>query len=246
MKKLLTPEEKQYLRRVCNYLGSLGMTYGEVEFEMEPDDYLGPDYERIDWDYVTHFTNNYRADIPSGLIPILQKVMKHADEDELFSEEVSGIDSMSWQKFEISINCDSQDINLIHYYSWYDRGDSNGVDWEDEDGKEIFEGWEKDGVLNEIEVPQDGILTLRYNGGGDSGYIESSFEETGDAVPNVIEDWCYTQLERHFGGWEINEGSDGEFIFDFDNMRIDLNHTYNTEENASDTLWEESFGTDEK
>lgn len=244
MEKLLTQEDKQYLRRVCNYLASLGMKLGEIEFELEHYE-DGLSYESIDWNRVTHFDNNYRADIPSGLIPILQKIMKYQSDEELFSPNVPDSDTITWQKFELSINCENKDISLIHYWSWYDRGDGQSDLWDQEEGKEIFEEWEKDGVLEDIEVPQGGILTLRYNGSGDSGYIESSFDENGDYVPNAIENWCYDQLERLHGGWEINEGSDGEFIFDFDNMVITLYHTYNTEENSSDTLWEESFGTDE-
>ena len=243
MKKLLTPEDKQYLRRVCNYLGSLGMDSGEIEFEMdEYGDSL--DYSNIHWNHITHFSNNYRADIPSGLIPILQKIAKYASDEQMYSSETPDVDSMSWQKFEISINCSNQDISFNHYWSWYDRGDGSGVEWSGEEGQEILEEWEKDGVLDELEIPQDGQLILRYNGSGDSGYIESSFED-GNSVPSTIEDWCYNQLESHFGGWEINEGSDGEFIFDFNKMTIDLNHTMNIEENSSDTLWEQGFGMTE-
>ena len=95
--------------------------------------------------------------------------------------------------------------------------------------------------MADIEVPRGGILTLSYNGGGDSGYIESSFDETGDAVPSEIEDWCYAQLESNYGGWEINEGSDGRFIFNFNDSTIVLDHTYNTEETSEDTIYEESF-----
>jgi hypothetical protein len=240
MEKLLTTEEKQYLRRVCNYLSSLGMEVGEFEFEM--DDYGDTlNYNNIDWNQMTHFSNNWRADVPSGLIPILQKIAKYASDQELYSTETPDIDAMSWQKFEISINSAKKDISFNHYWSWYDRGDASGTEWSEEDGQEIFEGWEKDGVLSDLEIPQDGILTLRYNGSGDSGYIESSFEENGDSVPSTIEDWCYNQLESHYGGWEINEGSDGEFVFNFNDMTIELNHTYNTEENSFDTLWEEEF-----
>lgn len=240
MTKLLTPEEKQYLRRTCNYLGSLGMSLGEIEFEMDTYD-SDINYENINWDYITHFSNNYRADIPSGLIPILQKIIKYASDEGLYSSEVADVDNLTWQKFELSINCENKEVELSHYWSWYDRGDGSSVGWEGQDGKEIYEQWEEDGVLSELEIPNDGVLTLRYNGSGDSGYIESSFEETGDAVPSAIEDWCYTQLESNYGGWEINEGSDGEFAFNFHTMEIRLHHTYNTEENSVDTLWEEEF-----
>jgi hypothetical protein len=61
-------------------------------------------------------------------------------------------------------------------------------------------------------------------------------------VPDIIENWCYNQLEEHYGGWEINEGSDGSFIFNFNDSTIELNLTYNEEYNVSNTLYEESFG----
>jgi hypothetical protein len=81
---------------------------------------------------------------------------------------------------------------------------------------------------------------LKYNGGGDSGYIESNFE-SGQPVPPEIEEWCYQELEENFGGWEINEGSQGEFQFYFDKKYVILSHAYNIEESISNTLWEEEF-----
>lgn len=240
MEKLLTLEEKKYLKRVCNYLGSMGMERGEIEFEMdESEDML--EYESIRWNKVTTFSNNYRVDIPSGLTPILKKIMKHASDDQLFSSEAEQEEDLIFQKFEIEINRENKEITLYHYFSWYSRGDGSSVSWEDEEGEEIFDEWNKKG-LTLLEIPEGRILTIKYNGGGDSGFIESSFLETGESVPKYIEDWCYNQLESNFGGWEINEGSDGDFVFDFNNQTIELNHTFNTEENSSDTLWEEEFG----
>jgi hypothetical protein len=78
----------------------------------------------------------------------------------------------------------------------------------------------------------NGLLQLDYNGSGDSGYIESSFVD-GGRVPANIENWCYEVLENNYGGWEINEGSQGYFLFDTKNNTIELELTYNelTEEN---------------
>ena len=84
MKELLTPEEKQYLKRVSNYLGSMGMQDGNIEIDI--DNGWTFSYDDIDWNYITHFTNNYNADIPSGLIPILQKIMKYCDDEGLIKE----------------------------------------------------------------------------------------------------------------------------------------------------------------
>ena len=237
MKGILTPEEKQYLRRISNYLGSMGMQDGNIEIDMDNQEEF--DYDNVDWDYITHFSNNYNADIPSGLIPILQKIMKYCDDNNLIKEPF--MDDMNYQRLEYDIDVDSKEISFTRWWSFYTRGEGSSVTWEDEQGKELFEHWEESGVLEDLTIPDDGILIVTYNGSGDSGYLESSFNETGDGVPSAIEDWCYRELSDNYSGWEINEGSDGQFIFNFHDMTIELVHTENIEDNASDTYYEESF-----
>jgi hypothetical protein len=134
-----------------------------------------------------------------------------------------------------------KEISFTRWWSFYTRGEGSSVTWEDEQGKSLFEHWEESGILEDLTIPDDGILIVTYNGSGDSGYLESSFNETGDGVPAAIEDWCYRELSDNYSGWEINEGSDGQFIFNFHDMTIELVHTENIEDNASDTYYEESF-----
>jgi hypothetical protein len=237
MKGILTPEEKQYLRRISNYLGSMGMQDGNIEIDMDNQEEF--DYDNVDWDYITHFTNNYNADIPSGLIPILQKIMKYCDDNNLIREPDN--DDTNYQRLEYDIDVDSKKISFTRWWSFYTRGEGSSVTWEDEQGKVLFEEWEESGVLEDLTIPDDGVLIVTYNGSGDSGYLESSFNETGDRIPAAMEDWCYRELSDNYSGWEINEGSDGQFIFNFHDMTIELVHTENIEDNASDTYYEESF-----
>jgi len=237
MKDILTPEEKKYLNRTCNYLASLGMKEGTINIELDSDQY-SLTHDDIDWKYVQHFDNNYRADLPEGLRPILQKVMNYIIDEGKF--ESPDMESMSYQNIGIEIDCSRKELTVTHNYSYYDRGNGSTVEYESDEDKSKFDKWMEED-LQDVEVPSDGILTLSYNGGGDSGYIESTFDETSDAVPASIENWCYSQLEKHFGGWEINEGSDGRFIFNFNNSTVELEHTYNTEEHDSYTLFEENF-----
>ena len=84
--QVLTPEDKKYLRKVSNYLNSLGMQDGSLEIDVDsPWDF---DFrEDIDWAYMTHFTNNYSAEIPSGLIPILQKIANYIEDNSLFNPD---------------------------------------------------------------------------------------------------------------------------------------------------------------
>lgn len=228
---ILTPEEKKYLGKIARYLGSLGMKYGEINFEMETDD------EEISYDpndFPTYFDNNYGAEIPDGLVPILKKIIDYFDDADLYSNLPDGSD-IDYQRFEITIDGVKREISLTHIYSYFSEGDSQGVEYDD-----MIEEWEEKGVFDDVSIPEDGYLTLKYNGGGDSGYIESDFEN-GERSPDEVEQWCYQQLEENFGGWEINEGSQGEFQFDFNEKTVILQHTYNTMVDESNTIWEEEF-----
>ena len=228
---ILTPEEKKYLGRVSRYLASMGMKYGDINFEMEPDD---EEISYSEYGFPTHFDNNYYAEIPDGLVPILKKIIDYVDDDGLYSNLPDGSD-IDYQRFEITIDGVKKEISLTHIYSYYSEGDSTGIEYDD-----MIEEWEEKGIFEDIEIPEDGYMVLKYNGGGDSGYIESDFDN-GERSPDEIEEWCYKQLEENFGGWEINEGSQGEFQFDFNEKTVILSHTYNIIEDRSNTLWEEKF-----
>jgi hypothetical protein len=229
--KILTPEEKKYLGKVSRYLSSLGMKYGEINFEMDTDD------EEISYnpnDFPTHFDNNYTAEIPDGLVPILKKIIDYVDDSDLYSNLPNDGD-IDYQRFEITIDGVKKEISLTHIYSYFTEGDSMGIEYDD-----MIEEWEEKGVFDDVSIPEDGYLTLKYNGGGDSGYIESDFEN-GEPSPGAVEEWCYQQLSDNFGGWEINEGSQGEFQFDFNEKTVILQHTYNTMLGETNTIWEEEF-----
>jgi hypothetical protein len=229
---ILTPEEKKYLGKVSRYLSSLGMSYGEIQFEMEPDDDEISYRENY---FPTHFENNYTAEIPDGLVPILKKIISYVDDEGLYND-LPNDSNIDYQGFDITIYVgEKKEISLTHTYSFQTEGDTQGVEYDD-----MIEEWEEKGVFNDTSIPEDNYLVLKYNGGGDSGYIESDFEN-GEPSPGVVEEWCYQQLEENFGGWEINEGSQGEFQFDFNEKTVILSHTYNIEESRSNTLWEEEF-----
>ena len=238
MKEILTADEKTYLRRVCNYLGSLGMSSGVRSFQLEYDQ-VEITEDDINWDYVTSFDNNYRAEIPENLYPILKKIINYIINNNLFdSPDVDGLNS---QGMDIDISCNSKEIMVSNWYSYYDTDEGSSILYDSDEDITRFERW-VDENLQDVEVPNGGILTISYNGGGDSGYLESSFDGTRYAVPISIENWCYQQLEDNFGGWEINEGSDGQFIFNFNNFTVELEHRYNVEVNETNTLFEEKFG----
>ena len=73
---------------------------------------------------------------------------------------------------------------------------------------------------------------IHYEGSGDSGYLEEDIvynDNTRSDYPNQLENWIYSELNQ-YGGWEINEGSQGDFHFNFDTKKIHLSHGENYED----------------
>jgi hypothetical protein len=86
--------------------------------------------------------------------------------------------------------------------------------------------------LDEIEATS---ATVGYSGGGDSGAVDNNYEsENGSGmIPTNIENICYDLLSE-YGGWEINEGSQGNIVFTKD--EIEVNHEWNTQEDYNEEI----------
>jgi hypothetical protein len=230
--KLLTEDELKYMRMISRYILSMGLTKSYIEMEANEWDNQ-TEIKDIEWEFVTHFDWNQRVEIPARFIVILQKIFKYIDESGKY--EYPDIDGLDWHRFEVQIDPEKNVLTILNQYSYYDEGEGSSQQW---DEPELVEKMKQEVISAGIEIPDNGILTARYNGGGDSGSLEGFFDENSESIPNNVEDWCYTELSRNYGGWENNEGGQGEFVFDFNNDVIDLYHTGNTEVIESDTLFE--------
>ena len=166
----------------------------------------------------------------------LQKILEQYT-DELYDEGPGSADSSSdyfyvdgdIYPFENKIV-----LTQVRFTSYGTEDSGHSFDREDfEEQDEIYEYFLEVGkFLDEIKATS---TTISYNGSGDSGYIEGTYESekgSGD-VPAAIEDICYKLLEE-YGGWEINEGSQGKIVFTKD--EIDVQHQWNTEEDDTNEI----------
>jgi hypothetical protein len=233
MKSILTNEEKKILRYISKYLISVGMKQGYLETESF-DEYDGFDFNTLDVREWTHFANNYSMEVPSVLYPILEKILPYA-EKKFNNLDESEYDA-NYSRIDFMIGTKTEEISCNYWFTYYSVEDGATTTYNSEEDESL------EGVFEEImELGVDSnIIELDYNGSGDSGYIEGTFRN-GESVPASVEDYCYRMLENLHGGWEINEGSQGKFIFDLDSKEITLEHQYNTEETKSFTLFEENF-----
>jgi len=238
MENILTPEDKQVLRIISKYLRANGLKEGSIEVDM--------DYGQFDPESVENydvFSNSYNVEIPKEFIEIVKKVLVHLEENGAI--ETPDVDDINYERISISLDAITRQLSIEHYYSYYEPSEEDVTSWsekdyEDEEENTITQLFDSIKEENPDIKPKNGILTVRYNGSGDSGYMEDYFEE-GGSVPSTVEDWCYNQLGNLHAGWEINEGSDGRFVFDTKNGLVELFHTFNNEESQTNTVYEEKF-----
>lgn len=211
------------------------MTDGLLESEGF-DAYDSTDLTDIDVNEWTHFANNYSVEVPEQLHPILKKLLENTQKRYNNIDVDTNGNDINYARFDVNIDTEKQEILVNYWYTYYATSDSQSNTFDESDDDVVGE------ILQTVKDVSEGLnlMELRYNGSGDSGYIEGTFEN-GEPVPAGIEDYCYRILEDNYGGWEINEGSQGAFYFNLNEKTITLEHQYNTEETQNYTLHEESF-----
>jgi hypothetical protein len=245
MESILTKQDKLNLKRTAYYLRSVGMKIGNIEL-LSDNDYDNIDLSDIEWNQIKTFSNNYKLQIPEVLNSILKKIVTYVistNGTNASMEDISSSLDINWSGVDINIDTVKMDISLTTHWSYYTDGDTEDIDFENEE--DLMERFKDDIIELGGDLSENGILEVMYQGSGDDGYLESLFE-TGQSVPQSMEDWCYAKLESFFGGWEINEGSSGHFLFDFNKNIITLLHRDTVEVSEQNTLFEENFSEEIK
>lgn len=90
-----------------------------------------------------------------------------------------------------------------------------------------FDGSGDSGQIEDIDL-EDAILDIKVEGVKIPNGIQYSQEGTkqlwdeAKTLRDVIDSVCYESLEEACSGWEINDGSYGEFVFDVKNRKVTL------------------------
>lgn len=163
----------------------------------------------------------------------IQEVLEEIVNTIQISDYLEGDDYDARGTLELSIDSKERklDIRLIETVR---RNNEIGTSYEFEDP----EMQEKYPAIVEYfnMMEQRGISQgeIQFDGGGDSGEIYSNMSVSGDndvRVPDPVLDFLYDTLGNFYGGWEINEGSHGDFTFYTKNREIALNFNEHSEDN---------------
>ena len=197
-------------------------------------------------DSVDHFyfhfddPNLSKEILPENFINFMEKICDELSESEEIQQLIydNSVEDTygDYIRGYITFKFDGIDEKIYLDYHQYYYGES-----EDYQEFEI----ERENVIEIFKKNKIKEFTCRYNGGGDSGYVEEfeidsdkkiSWETLSESEKSIIEDLVYESLEN-FGGWEINEGSSGDVQIVYDSnsesCNVIINHTWNTEEDMT-------------
>lgn len=207
----ITPEERKSILQYFILIRSYGTNFANAYYN----------FWRDSQEYNSGvYANNKQIEVFKPVEVVMEKIIDEIDYGE-FPDEFHDNDQ---EYYNINIDFDAKEktIEVSGSFTVNDVEESFEEYEIDEDELEIFEDFLQRGVSE---------IICTYNGGGDSGYIDNDMSVDGEReqISTSIEDRCYKALEN-FGGWEINEGSQGNIVFNLEDKTITVNHEWNTEE----------------
>jgi len=231
----LTDKQKNDLKRFSLILNSLNMEDG-VEWyyryygEWEDDEPYGPFYNNRDVGSELNF-------LPGSIGELFEEIKENFDTGNLYNEYYDNENGT----LTFIVNAEKKEI--IINYDYYDMiTEESNIEKNFSDFSNVTAGWRGEeravktltnqNVVNELIKQYGSFCKLRYDGGGDSGWIEDEIEtENGitNGIETNLETISYDLLELYYGGWEINEGSSGSINYNFQEQKVMMTHYQNVE-----------------
>ena len=206
----LSDQLKKELKKYCLLLHAYSDTSWTISLWFEADyDHI----ERFDNEIKFHnHRTNQKMDVPPIIENFLEDLRSNIDFDEIYEiwpgeNYCRGYLIFKFEPedelFELVIDFE---IEKVDDFTFNNQIDDFQLTIED-----------KNYIVNASE--NNIVSYVTFDGGGDSGYIQDVDSEDRE-VPKFILDILYEVLEENYGGWEINEGSSGEFVVDYEANRI--------------------------
>jgi len=212
----LDEKDIRILNTFSLYLQSFGSRIGKFSVD------VGTDGD-VDWYYSEWMGDGTKMRIPSydAVDELLKKIYK--ENEDIILYDIFGSDDRG--SFTFIINVENKTLTMsANVYQMETEYTADEYEWDD-----IYSESVKNWFLEKSQDHRIG--TVNYEGSGDSGYIEQDIRfENGEreSCPADVEEFLYGKLS-YYGGWEINEGSQGEFKFLFDKKKILHEHGSNYE-----------------
>lgn len=186
--------------------------------------------------------------IPGSIGPLFKEIKDNFDTDLFYNDYYDSYNG----GLQIIVNAEKKMLIVKYYYYSMVTEDSR-IERSFKDMTEMTNPWRSgeselkkltnEEFLNRMEQEYGSYVEMSYDGSGDSGWINDNVHsDRGDKTStNEIENIAYEALEMFHAGWEVNEGSSGSMIFNFENQTFTIEHYQNNEEEVEDFYKSFSF-----
>ena len=195
----VTEEQSKKLKLFAYYAQGYG--HNEVSYEIYLQD-CTEDWNSDSWRGKDGIIDSYES---------INSVIDSIIEENNLYESLSDCDNRG--ALMINVDCVERTLKITASETRYETKDSS-----DEisltDLTEQADGFVE--MFNYMKSNNYSVGVVNFHGGGDNGEVESIINydnKKSQKIPKDVESFLYEWLESHFGGWEINEGSQGNFTF---------------------------------
>lgn len=166
----------------------------------------------------------------------IDKIVNYYDNNPEELEIDADYDDVSYEEYGITFNFKEKEFYFNHSYSYY------STDYQQSEKK--FDNLDEQTKEEVDEFCSANVyLRVSFQGSGDSGYIEDNGynqDEEPFSIPGGLEETLYGMLGA-YGGWEINEGSQGDFTISCMEKLITLQYGQNYEESRTNDVYRSKF-----
>ena len=242
----LTDKQKHDLRRFSLILNSLNMEDGVEYVYRHYDEWEG--YEPEGPYYRNKNVKDELDFIPGSIGPLFEEIKDNFDTDLFYNDYYDNYTG----GLQIFVNAEKKML-IVKYYYYTLRTEDSRIEKTFKDLSEMTNPWRSgereltkltnEDFLNEMKEIYGSYVELKYDGSGDSGWIDDNVDSEKESKVSTpqLENIAYEALEMFHAGWEINEGSSGSMTFNFENQTFIIDHYTNIEEEVEDFYKSFSF-----
>jgi len=234
----LTEKQIQDLKKYSKLLNSLNMEDGvswyyqcyDGEFEK----LYGPIYRGRD-------VSDELSFLPGSIEEVFETIRDNFDTGNFYNDYYDTENGA----LTFRINANGNEIDVMYDYYTVSTEDSH-IEKDFSDFSDMRPGWRGDdreakklsdpAIVEELKSVYGDSCRCSYDGSGDSGWVNDEVRCSKGRLKlnEQLEYICYDLLELYYGGWEINEGSNGSIDFNFEDQTVELNHSQNVEDNVDE------------
>lgn len=235
----LTQQQIKDLKKMSLVLNALnmedGVCYGYRNYDSYWDPISEPMYRNRDV--------SGEVSLPDSILDLFAEIRDSFDTSNFYDEYYDNENG----ELTFCVNANRKVIDIT-----YDRYETNtettsltktfkeltsvSLPWGMRNNEPINKLFENPEFINKMIEKYGEFLQVRYDGGGDSGWIEGEVESSkGErSLDGRIEDIVYFLLEIFHAGWENDEGSNGNFSFNFKDQTVTMEHNMNYQEEVEE------------